>query len=102
MGTIISQTLDSAEMIAWFVGTLVGGGGVGLICGLLPYFIGKKRNNRRLGKYGLYACVVSGLILGIILALPMGIAFSVAIIASGTPTLNKKLPNGPEESVNLT
>lgn len=102
MDMIISQALDSPERIGFFIGTLLGGGVVGLICGLLPYFIGMKKDNRRLGKFALYACIASGLILGIILALPMGIAFSVAIIVSRTPTLEKKLSDSHKESSSTT
>jgi ABC-type tungstate transport system substrate-binding protein len=102
MDMIISQAMDSPERIGFFIGTLLGGAVAGLICGLLPYFIGKKKDSRRLGKFALYACIVSGLILGIILALPMAIAFSLAIIASSHPSLNKKPTDGSKESVNLT
>jgi ABC-type tungstate transport system substrate-binding protein len=102
MDIIVSQALNSTEKLAWLIGTFIGGGGVGLICGLLPYFIGKKRDNRKLGNFALYACLVSGLILGVILALPMAIAFTVAILASRSPSLNEKLSDGPKESVNLT
>jgi hypothetical protein len=99
---IIFQALDSPERIGFFIGTLLGGAGAGLICGLLPYFIGKKKDSRRLGKFALYACIVSGLILGIILALPMAIAFTIAIIVSRSHSLNKKPSDVAKESVNLT
>lgn len=62
MNMIISQALNSPERIVFIIGTLIGGGGVGLICGLAPYLIGQKKNNRKLGKIALGVCVASGLI----------------------------------------
>src|SRR6185295_15601535 len=54
------------ETIAMFIG----GGVAGLLCGLIPYFVGKKRGNLKLGKIGLWVCVAVGIPFGLLLALP--------------------------------
>lgn len=74
------------------IGLLLGGAAVGLLCGLIPFFIGRKKNQRKLGKIALLCCMVSGLVLGILLALPVAVIFSVVIAqkAKQTPAETEK------------
>jgi hypothetical protein len=69
---IVKQTLLDTTIM------LLGGGVTGLICGLLPYYVGKNRS-AKWAKIALYSCAASGLALGILLALPVAVAFCVAI-----------------------
>ena len=63
-------------IIGMIIGSLVMGG----ICGLLPFFIGKNYNQDKLGLAGLFACIGTGFLGGILLALPCAIIFTIIII----------------------
>jgi uncharacterized membrane protein len=54
---------------------LIEGGLLGLICGVIPLFFSAGRNRLKLGFGGLLACVVSGLLLGLLLAIPVAAVF---------------------------
>jgi len=69
-----------AKTVGYWVGVVVGGFIMGTLCGLVPFFVGKKRNQMSLAVGGLVACIVSGLILGLILALPVSIVFTTIIV----------------------
>ena len=73
IGTAAAQSL-SIQTIARFVG----GGVAGALCGLLPYYIGRKKDPK-LARIALWSCAGAGLILGIILALPTAIVFAIVI-----------------------
>ncbi len=77
---------DQAYWIGYWVGVLVGGLVVGLLCGLLPFFLARSRSRPTLGLVSLICCTVAGLILGLILAVPTSIVFSIAILSVGKPT----------------
>src|ERR1022692_4640116 len=64
---------------------VVGGCIAGVLCGLVLLYIGKSRNRPELGRAGFIACCVSGLVLGLLLALPMAAAFTVIIVMKGAP-----------------
>jgi hypothetical protein len=78
------------KTVGYWVGVVVGGFVVGLLCGLVPFFVGKKRNQMNLAVGGLIACIVGGLILGLILALLLSIVFTVIIVFA-----NPKKPEPP-------
>ena len=52
---------------------------IGALCGLIPLYIGKKFNNKSLGKRGFVCCLISGTIAGVYLALPVSLIFTVII-----------------------
>ena len=58
------------------IGALIGG----IIVGLIPFFLGKKRNNEGIGTAGLIACVVCNLLLGLLLSIPCCIVFVILIL----------------------
>ncbi|HEY2584902.1 MAG TPA: hypothetical protein VGI81_03945 [Tepidisphaeraceae bacterium] len=68
---------------AFWIGVLFGGMAVGTICGLLPFFLARKRRRDSLAVAALVSCVLSGLILGVILALPVALVFTVVIVTMG-------------------
>lgn len=51
----------------------------GLVCGLLPLISGLVKGRRELGIIGFVACAVSGAVLGLLLAIPVAIVFTLAI-----------------------
>jgi uncharacterized membrane protein len=48
---------------------------VGLICGVAPLFFSAGRNRLKLGFGGLLACMIGGLLLGLLLAVPVALLF---------------------------
>jgi len=65
--------------IAYTFGLIFGSLGMGALCGLAPFFLGKNYNNKNLGMIGFFACVISGFILGALLAIPVAGVFSLII-----------------------
>lgn len=53
---------------------------VGLVCGAIPVFIGVVKNQLHLGFVGFFVCAVSGIILGLLLAIPMSGIFTWLIL----------------------
>jgi hypothetical protein len=60
------------------VGLFIGG-----ICGLLPLTVGKRRGRIRLGVWGFFTCLASGVFWGLLLALPVSIIFTLVILILG-------------------
>ncbi|MBN1621889.1 MAG: hypothetical protein JW871_04795 [Endomicrobiales bacterium] len=60
--------------------TLIIGAVVGIVAGLVPFIIGMNKNKSSLAITGFFACMVSGAILGLLLAVPVCIAFTWAIL----------------------
>jgi len=54
----------------------------GILCGIVPFKLGKKHNQEGWGLAGLITSIASGLMLGILLAIPMAGIFSSIILAS--------------------
>ena len=84
--------------------TLLGGLSIGGLCGLIPFFVGRKKNRASMGVVGLNACMVSGVFFGVLLALPVAIVFTIVIVflsrkASGPPPI---LPQAPPSSMNTS
>ncbi len=61
---------------------LFGAISMGLLCGIIPFKLGKKHGQEGWGVAGLISSTIGGLILGILLALPMAGIFSSIILAS--------------------
>jgi hypothetical protein len=62
----------------------------GILCGLIPWVIGTKKDKPSLGVVGLYACALSGGVLGLILALPAAAVFAFVVSCAPAP------PNAPQ------
>ena len=69
-------------MDAFIVGAVFGSLLIGTLCGLAPFLLGKKYKNKNLGIAGFFTCVISGFILGIVLAAPVAAIFSLIIYLS--------------------
>lgn len=76
------------EQIGYWIGVLFGGFLVGALLGLFPLLVGLKKNLRGLAIAGWITSICSGLIMGIILALPVSVIFGVTLLVmkrSDTP-----------------
>jgi uncharacterized membrane protein AbrB (regulator of aidB expression) len=83
--------MDSTKLVAMLIGAVIGG----TLCGLIPYFFGKKKGQPTLGVVGLVCCIVAGLIAGIILALPTAGVFALIIAVRPNPQLPGAPPGAP-------
>lgn len=63
----------------------ISGAIMGAICGLIPLLLGRKKGHNNIGTIGFISCIVSGAILGILLALPVAIVFMIVILVKKTP-----------------
>jgi hypothetical protein len=72
------------------VATILGGLAAGLFCGLVPYVIGWQKEQRKQAIVALLVCGFCGVILGVWLALPAAIIFTILILkkpdVAGTAT----------------
>ncbi|WP_291319024.1 hypothetical protein [Desulfonatronospira sp.] len=53
---------------------------IGFVCGLLPYLVGSVYAMHRHAKAGMILCIVGGLLGGIVVALPVALIFTGAIL----------------------
>ena len=81
----------------YYVGLLIGGLIAGALCGAAPLIIGFVRENRKLGFIGFACCIVGGLVLGLILAIPLAIFFSVGIVLKKKDKDNFTTPPNPPD-----
>ena len=63
----------------YFLNALIGGIIAGTLVGLIPYFVGRSKNQEKLGIYSIIACGLSGAVLGLLLALPVACGCSFYI-----------------------
>ena len=72
---------DSAFKVAFLIGAFIGGFIVGALCGLLPLYFGTRRGRPKLAIAAMVSCAAAGLVLGILLAAPTALVFTVIILA---------------------
>ncbi len=65
---------------AYWFGIFIGGLFIGTLCGLLPLLVGLNKNRQTLAATGFVACLVSGLVLGLLLALPVAVIFTLILL----------------------
>jgi hypothetical protein len=68
---------------------LICGGAAGLFCGLVAYAVCASKKRQGLGAAAVIACLISGMILGLLLAVPVAIVFIVIALAMGEPESEK-------------
>jgi hypothetical protein len=85
--------MDANEAEAYRMGAMFGAVFVGILCGLIPVAVARKRDRAGLGWVGFGLCVVSGYFLGLIGALPMAGLMSLVIVVAGPPK-RKTRPTG--------
>ena len=54
----------------------------GVLCGIVPFKLGKKHDKEGWGMAGLIASIIGGLAYGLMLAIPMAGVFSAIILVS--------------------
>lgn len=80
---------------AYNLGVLIGSLVVGILCGSAPLIFGFIKKRITTGIIGFVCCLIGGLILGIILALPLAIIFSIVINRKKDDTDNFTAPPNP-------
>jgi hypothetical protein len=70
---------------AYANGVLIGSLLAGLVCGLWPLLAGASKGQPILGALGLFVCIISGYVLGLLLALPVAFVFAKLIGAMHRP-----------------
>lgn len=77
------------------IGAVLGAILIGVICGLMPLITGLVKKQSSLGFIGLIGSIVGGFILGVLLALPIAIVFTI-IIVSKKQVVESLPPNPPD------
>ncbi len=90
--------MQNAEQFGLWIGVLFGGFFVGAICGILPLVFALKKERRGLAIASWVSCVVAGLVLGIILALPVAIIFTIVIVCLKKPGTSIEPREGENDS----
>ena len=67
---------DEGSLLFKVLGGTVGG----FLVGLIPFFIAKKRGDEKPARLALGLCTLSGVILGLLLAIPVCIVFVIIIL----------------------
>ena len=67
-------------MDAHFIGIIIGGLLMGALCGLGPLIAGRRRGFKKHGIAGFFTCVLCGGILGILLAGPVALIWTVILL----------------------
>ena len=80
--------MDEGSII---IGALI----AGVVCGLVPLVFGLMRGQTALAVGGFVACIAGGFVLGILLALPLAILFTVLI---HTQSKDRTATRGPAAS----
>jgi hypothetical protein len=86
---VVSSLTDSSTLLLNLLGGLV----AGLVMGLIPLIVGLKKRQKALAWSGFGACILSGLLLGLLLSLPVAMIFLIIILVRG-----KKTPKGGSKS----
>lgn len=74
---------QQAQQVGYWVGVLFGGGCVGALCGILPLSLGRSRQRAGLATTGFVLCLLAGLVLGLLGAVPMMVVVSLIIVVLG-------------------
>jgi hypothetical protein len=77
------------------------GAAIGVVCGLVPLIFGLTRDEKGLAWGGFGACIAAGAMLGLLLAIPMAIVFTILIRNNSKrrdaqTTAHGAVPAGPE------
>lgn len=67
------------EIMMDFLQTVIVGGLAGIIAGLIPYFIGKNKDQIKMATQALIVCGICGIFLGLLLALPVALIYTFLI-----------------------
>ena len=79
LGTAVTTYMMKDAANAQIVGAIIGAAGVGILCGLIPWYLAKRFGQRTLGTIALSCCIFGGIVLGMYLAIPLALIFSGAV-----------------------
>jgi hypothetical protein len=97
---------QQAQQTGYWFGVVFGSLVVGMICGLVPWYFGRRRERPGVGSAGMLACVVMGFLLGLLGAVPTALAFTIVIALLPAPkkkrvgsprSLAPRTPSAPYE-----
>jgi hypothetical protein len=74
-------THDTAFWVGYWVGTFAGGLIAGVLCGSMPLCFGIRRGRLKLASAAMASCAAAGLVLGLLLAIPSSLVFTIVIFA---------------------
>ncbi len=80
----IALVVMTLVLVAYVLPAIAAGLFVGVLCGLIPYGVGRFWRRSDLGIAGFACCVVSGLTIGAILAVPVALIFAGLVITRST------------------
>jgi len=86
--------LPGAETAARLFGAVL----FGALCGLAPYFLAKKKQRQTLAAVALYACIASGLIAGLLLAVPAALVFLLVAGLAKSPPVDIPEPTSAQQN----
>lgn len=85
----------------FLIGAMIGGTVAGAVCGCLPLGVGLSMKRPQLAWGGLIASTFSGTVLGLCLAVPVAVVFTVIIASQGKPVEDQyyrpDVPPPPED-----
>lgn len=67
------------DIVASILRSAIFGGVAGTLVGLIPFYAGKNKNQLRLSEKAIVTCGISGVILGLILAIPVAVGYTLVI-----------------------
>jgi ABC-type Mn2+/Zn2+ transport system permease subunit len=76
---------QQAHQAGYWFGVVFGALMVGMLCGLLPWFLGRWRGHPGVAAAGMLACVVGGFLFGLIGAVPTAVVFAIVIALLPAP-----------------
>ena len=80
LGVTTMSKQDPVFWVAYGAGMVIGALIVGVVCGLLPFFLGRRHGQRKLAMAGFITSIVVSLIGGAVIAVPTAIIFTVVIV----------------------
>lgn len=85
------------DATAYLIGAIIGGLIAGALCGSIPLALGLKREKKGLATAGMICCVVGGGVLGLLLAGPLALIFSIIILCTPKPAATAGQDTGQSE-----
>ena len=87
LGTVVSVVAAIGGYMAMNVlppttkARVIGGGIAGAVLGLLPFFVGRHLKQQKLATHALTWCCVAGVALGMVLAGPVALVFTLVLVS---------------------
>jgi MFS family permease len=86
---------QQAQQAGYWFGVVFAALLVGMLCGLIPWFFGRRRGHPGVAAAGMLTCVVAGFIGGLIAAVPTALVFAIVIALLSAPKKKVRAGAGP-------